>query len=75
MENSRSIILAVVSAKNDNANQIVLKIVWEFDPTGLRSITKRSDRPVGSESELAYINLARNEDICFHLGWHVVTQS
>lgn len=42
----------------------------EFDPTGLRTmgvITKPDDLPVGSESELAYINLARNEDICFVL--------
>lgn len=75
MQNSRSIILAVVSAKNDYANQIVLKMAREFDPTGLRTmgvITKPDDLPVGSESELAYINLARNEDICFRLGWHVL---
>lgn len=75
MENSRSIILAVVSAKNDYANQIVLKMARQFDPTGLRTmgvITKPDDLPVGSESELAYINLARNEDICFRLGWHVL---
>lgn len=75
MENSRSIILAVVSAKNDYANQIVLKMAREFDPTGLRTmgvITKPDDLPIGSESELAYINLARNEDICFRLGWHVL---
>lgn len=75
MENSRSIILAVVSAKNDYANQIVLKMAREFDLTGLRTmgvITKPDDLPVGSESELAYINLASNEDICFRLGWHVL---
>lgn len=75
MQNSRSIILAVVSAKNDYANQIVLKMAREFDPTSLRTmgvITKPDDLPVGSESELAYINLARNEDICFRLGWHVL---
>lgn len=75
MENSRSIILAVVSAKNDYANQIVLKMARQFDPTGLRTmgvITKPDDLPVGSESELAYINLARNDDICFRLGWHVL---
>lgn len=31
-------------------------------------ITKFDDLPVGSESELAYINIARNENICFRLG-------
>lgn len=59
----------------DYANQIVLKMAREFDPTGLRTIcviTKPDDLPVSSESELAYINLARNGDICFRLGWHVL---
>ncbi len=54
MKNPRSVILAVVSAKNDYANQIVLKRAREVDPEGLRTlglITKPDTLPSGSESE------------------------
>ena len=75
MENQRSIILAVVSAKNDYANQIVLKLAKEVDPQGLRTlgvITKPDTLPVGSESETLFVALAKNEDVDFRLGWHVL---
>lgn len=75
MKNRRSINLAVVSAKNDYANQIVLKMARNVDPTGLRTlgvITKPDTLPVGSESEAGFINLAKNEDVNFRLGWHVL---
>lgn len=75
MTNRRSIILAVISAKNDYANQIVLKLARQVDPHGRRTlgvITKPDTLPVGSESELSFINLARNMDIEFRLGWHVL---
>ena len=75
MANTRSIILAVVSAKNDYANQIVTTIAREVDPSGLRTlgiITKPDTLPVGSESEKAFFDLAKNEDVVFRLGWHVL---
>ena len=75
MSQSRSIILAVVSAKNDFANQVVLKRAREVDPEGLRTlgiITKPDTLPKGSDSEAAFISLARNEQVEFRLGWHVV---
>ena len=75
MKNRRSIILAIVSAKNDYANQIVLKLAKEMDPNGLRTlgvVTKPDTLYVGSESEIDFANLARNEDIEFRLGWHVL---
>lgn len=75
MINRRSIILAVISAKNDYANQIVLKLVREVDPQGRRTmgvITKPDTLSVGSESESAFVNLARNMDITFRLGWHIL---
>ncbi|KKZ60044.1 hypothetical protein EMCG_05226 [[Emmonsia] crescens] len=75
MENPRSIILAVVSAKNDYPNQIILKRAKELDPRGLRTlglITKPDDLPVGSDSEEDFIKLANNKCIEFQLGWHVV---
>jgi hypothetical protein len=77
MTSSRSIILtlAVVSAKNDYANQIVLKMALEADPRGQRTlgiITKPDTLPAGSESEADFVSLAKNEDVSFDLGWHVL---
>ncbi|KAH6663787.1 dynamin GTPase [Halenospora varia] len=75
MANRRSIVLAVVSAKNDYANQIVTKLAKDVDLKGYRTlgiITKPDTLPVGLESELAYANLARNQDVEFRLGWHVL---
>lgn len=72
---SRTIILAVVSATNDYANQGILTKARKVDPDGERTlgIIAKPDRlPAGSGSEGAYISLARNEDIFFKLGWHVV---
>jgi len=71
----RSIILAVVSAKNDVGNQIVLRRAREVDPKGMRTlgiITKPDTLPMDSGSERAFLSLARNEDVKFQLGWHVV---
>lgn len=73
--NPRSIILPVISAKNDYANQIVTKFAREVDPKGLRTlgiITKPDTLYAGSESEAAYLDLARNENVQFRLGWHVL---
>lgn len=75
MENKRSIILAVISAKNDYANQAVLKLAKEIDVSGTRTlgvITKPDTLPVGSESERSFVGLSKNEDIVFRLGWHIV---
>ena len=75
MAESRSIILAVVSAKNDSANQIVTKLARRVDPQCLRTlgiITKPDALHVGSESEKAFACLAKNEDVVFRLGWHVL---
>ena len=71
MANRRSIILAVVSAKNDYPNQIVLKMARDVDKRGHRTlgiITKPDTLPASSESEMAFANLARNQDIEFRLG-------
>ena len=71
----RTICLAVVSASNDYANQGILKKVRKVDPEGDRTlgIITRPDRlPSGSGSEQVFLGLARNEDIFFKLGWHVL---
>ncbi|PGH28089.1 hypothetical protein AJ80_00346 [Polytolypa hystricis UAMH7299] len=75
MDNPRSIILAVVSAKNDFANQIILKRARVVDPKGLRTlglITKPDTLPAGSDSEAEFLDLASNNNISFRLGWHIV---
>ena len=77
MADKRSIILAVVSAKNDFSNQIVTQLSRRenIDPRGIRTlgiITKPDTLHPGSESEKAYRDLVRNEDVKFRLGWHVL---
>lgn len=75
MKKSRSIILAVVSAKNDFANQIVTRYARELDPQGLRTlgiITKPDTLDAGSGHERSFVQLAENKDVNFRLGWHVL---
>ncbi|KAL2156650.1 hypothetical protein VTH82DRAFT_1395 [Thermothelomyces myriococcoides] len=75
MKEPRSIILAVVSAKNDIANQVVLGLARTADPKGNRTlgvITKPDTLIPGGGSEAMYLSLARNQEIKFHHGWHVL---
>ena len=65
IKNKRTIILAVVTAKNDYANQIILQRARQFDPTGDRTlgiITKPDTLHTGSDSEADFVSLARNGD-------------
>lgn len=73
----RTICLAVVSATNDAANQPILRKVRQIgiDPQGDRTlgiITKPDKLSAGSGSESKFLELARNEDVFFKLGWHVL---
>ncbi|RYO88159.1 hypothetical protein DL764_008764 [Monosporascus ibericus] len=75
IEQPRSIILAVVSVKSEFTLQQITQRAREVDPEGNRTlglITKPDTLDVGSESEQAYFELARNIDVHFRLGWHVV---
>jgi GTPase SAR1 family protein len=75
MREPRCIILAVVSAKNDFANQVVLKLARAADPNGTRTlgvITKPDSLVPGGESEALYISLAKNQEFEFRHGWHVL---
>jgi GTP-binding protein EngB required for normal cell division len=75
MQEPRSIILAVVSAKNDVANQIVLRLARELDHQGNRTlgvITKPDILVAGSATEAMFVSLAKNQDVEFRLGWHVL---
>lgn len=78
MKSPRSIILAVVSAKNDYANQIVLKLAQSANPSSDRTldvITKPDTLIPGSGTEKTFVSLAMNEDIEFSFGWHVFKNS
>lgn len=71
----RTICLAVVSATNDYANQGILTKVRKVDPDGERTlgVVTKPDRLIqGSGLEQSFIALARNEDVFFKLGWHVI---
>ena len=75
MADENSIILAVVSARNDLENQGVLDYVKKFDPNATRTlgiITKPDTLDVGSKSESRFVDLARNQVMPLQLGWHVV---
>jgi GTP-binding protein EngB required for normal cell division len=75
MRSPRSIILAVVSAKNDFNNQSITRYSREIDPSGVRTlglITKPDTLDRGSDSESFYIELAQNREVKFKLGWHVL---
>jgi GTPase SAR1 family protein len=75
MQDEKSIILAVVSARNDLNNQAVFRKVETVDPKGHRSlgiITKPDLLDVGSETEAKFLKLAQNEVMPLELGWHVV---
>lgn len=75
MQEPRSIILAVVSAKNDIANQIVLRLARELDHLSTRTlgvITKPDTLVAGSATEATFVSLAKNQDVEFRLGWHVL---
>jgi GTP-binding protein EngB required for normal cell division len=75
MRSPRSIILAVVSAKNDFNNQAITKYSREIDPNGLRTlglITKPDTLDEGSDSERFFVELAQNKEVNFRLGWHVL---
>ncbi|KAI1263399.1 P-loop containing nucleoside triphosphate hydrolase protein [Xylariaceae sp. FL1019] len=75
MKSPRSIILAIVSAKNDFVLQQVTQCARQVDPEGTRTIgliTKPDTLDIGSESERFYIELAQNKDVNFRLGWHVL---
>jgi hypothetical protein len=75
MRNRSRVVLAVVYAKNDYANQIILKQAREVDLKWLRTlglIIKPDALPRGSQSEVDYIDSASNDNIHFRLGWPVM---
>lgn len=75
IQNHRSVILAVVSAKSDIALQKVTAFTRRVDPNGARTlglITKPDTLIPTSDMERSFIELARNRRVEFRLGWHVL---
>jgi len=74
LKSPRSIILAIVSAKYDINNQVILRRAREVDPEGKRTlgIITKPDAIDNDDDERAFIKIARNENVRFVLGWHVV---
>lgn len=75
MQNPRSIILAVLSARTNYHAQEVLDIAEKFDPDHervLAIITSPDMLSPGSGAEEEYLNCLRNEEIPLELGWHAL---
>jgi GTPase SAR1 family protein len=74
LKSPRSIILAIVSARYDLNNQVILRRAREVDPEGKRTlgIITKPDAIDSSDDEREFIKTARNENVKFVLGWHVV---
>ncbi|KAH8717086.1 P-loop containing nucleoside triphosphate hydrolase protein [Phaeosphaeriaceae sp. PMI808] len=73
MTNPRTIILAVVSAENDYANQTILDHCREIDRKGSRTlgiITKLD--LMREDTELSWIDLAQNKDLYLKRGWYML---
>ncbi|KAA8647165.1 uncharacterized protein ATNIH1004_005853 [Aspergillus tanneri] len=75
MKNTRSIILAVISAKNDYHHQTVLNIAKDIDTNCERTlgiITHPDITEPNSEEEDNYLQFVNNEKVRLELGWHVL---
>lgn len=77
MENTRSIIMAVISGSADASNQAILRLAKELDPSGGRTlaiITKPDTLSPGSNAERTFISHAKNDtpNLTFRHSWHVI---
>jgi Dynamin central region/Dynamin family len=72
--NERTILLAVISAKNDYANQVILQECRNIDKDGSRTlgVITKPDTLKTREAEKTWLDLALNKDIFFKLGWHLL---
>lgn len=73
MKNRRSIILAVISAKNDVAKQIILDLPKKIDKDGLRTLGIITKPDCMSEEDTQFwFDLALNKEVFLERGWHMV---
>ncbi|KAE8368347.1 P-loop containing nucleoside triphosphate hydrolase protein [Aspergillus caelatus] len=75
MKNTRTIILAVISARTDYHLQEVLNLAERFDSKRERTlgiITQPDRLEADSEEESNYLHFLRNEKVDLRLGWHAL---
>ncbi|GKT64312.1 dynamin family protein [Colletotrichum tofieldiae] len=77
MKKPNSIILAIISANNQLANQVVMQEAAKHDPTKTRTlgvITKPDLLHPGSSNEHEYLQVVRGREAVHNLGlgWHVL---
>lgn len=75
MSDKSSIILAVLAADNNKANQEVLQLAKNHDEASARTlgiITKPDKVDAGSNSEVEWIRRTQGRDSTLRLGWHVL---
>ncbi|KAK2018669.1 hypothetical protein LZ32DRAFT_653958 [Colletotrichum eremochloae] len=77
MKKPNSIILTVIAANNQLANQVVMREAEKHDPTKTRTlgvITKPDLLPPGSSNENDYLQVVQGQDTAnnLRLGWHVL---
>ncbi|KAL2678099.1 P-loop containing nucleoside triphosphate hydrolase protein, partial [Phyllosticta citricarpa] len=77
MENPRSIILAVISADNIHADQLVTEVAREIDPQRKRSlgIINKLDVMLDADPEQIrrFLGLAMRKDFTGRIGWHFLS--
>lgn len=74
LKNPRAVVLAVVSAINDTQNQEILSLVKKANAQDrtLGIITKPDRVSSAADEQQSLLTLARNEEVCLGLGWHVL---
>lgn len=73
MQNPRTIILAVVSAKNDRDNQVILADCKKIDTGGCRTMGIITKPDAITKRDIPnWIDLAQNKQIYLEKGWHML---
>ena len=77
IQSKRTIILAIISAKNDYANQVIINLCQKFGATDrtLGIITKPDTLTEGGKDEELFIKLADNREVPLGCGWHLLKNS
>ncbi|KAL9072291.1 MAG: hypothetical protein Q9157_005140 [Trypethelium eluteriae] len=72
LKNRRTIVLAIISAKNDYANQVIINLCKQHGATSrtLGIITKPDYLLPNSELEAEFVSLSDNNDVRLGFGWH-----
>lgn len=73
MENPRTIILAIISCKNDWQNQVILEDCRKIDKEARRTLGIITKPDAIDDSDIRnWVDLAKNKHVFFERGWHVL---